>query len=249
MLILPVNGCTWTEMKDTWIPPHLCKHLDTNAHWEGREGPKPNPKGPGQAAQLYLLEAAEMQRVVVNKEKGKVEMCQQQKKGDQLLGRAAKGLCSNVGENTGLFRAEYEMRQSSEDSRTSWTSPFPLLYLGPLSTASLSAEAARLVFKVQWATWMVTIFHEMEFTPPASLRGLGSTCDCKALWPYAVLPTTTLLCAQAEQPISWTANLEEKIQVYSVTEKKFIIRKETVPPSFQKPEQGWKVLAENDKSV
>lgn len=75
--------------------------------------------------------------------------------------------------------------------------------------------------------------HEMEFTPPAFLRGLRSTCDCKALWLYTILPITTLLYAQAEQTITWTANLEEKIQVYSVTEKKkSIIRKETVPPSF-----------------
>lgn len=53
-LILLVNGCTWTELKDTWIPPHLCKHLAMNTDWQGREGPNPNTKGPGQAAQLYL---------------------------------------------------------------------------------------------------------------------------------------------------------------------------------------------------
>lgn len=53
-------------MKDTWIQPHLCEHLAANTDWEGREGPNLNTKGPGQAAQLYLPEAAEMQQVVVN---------------------------------------------------------------------------------------------------------------------------------------------------------------------------------------
>lgn len=91
--------------------------------------------------------------------------------------------------------------------------PVPHCYLRPLSTASLSAEAARFIFKGQWATWVVTLFHEMEFSPPAFLRGLRSTCDCKALQPYTILPITTLLCAQAEQPITWTANLEKKISL------------------------------------
>lgn len=69
----------------------------------------------------------------------------------------------------------------------------------------------------------------------------------KYLWLYATLSTTTLLCAQDEQTIIWTANLEKHIQVYSITEK-FIIRKKIVPPSFQEPEQGWKVLTEKDWS-
>lgn len=102
MLILPVNGCTSTEMKDTWTPPHLCKHLATNADWKGKEGPNMNTKGPGQAVQLYLLEVAEMQQVVVNRGlqgEGQGEG-QQKKGGDLLLGRAAKELCRNVGENT-----------------------------------------------------------------------------------------------------------------------------------------------------
>lgn len=66
-LILPVTRCTWTEVKDTWTSPHLCKHLATNTDCKGREGPNPNTKGPGQAAQFYLLEAAEMQQVVVTR--------------------------------------------------------------------------------------------------------------------------------------------------------------------------------------
>lgn len=66
-LILPVIRCTWTEVKDTWTSPHLCKHLATNTDCKGRKGPNPNTKGPGQAAQFYLLEAAEMQQVVVTR--------------------------------------------------------------------------------------------------------------------------------------------------------------------------------------
>lgn len=61
-----------------------------------------NTKGPGQAVQLYLLEVAEMQQVVVNRGlqgEGQGEG-QQKKGGDLLLGRAAKELCRNVGENT-----------------------------------------------------------------------------------------------------------------------------------------------------
>lgn len=81
--------------------------------------------------------------------------------------------------------------------------------------------------------------------PSTFLRGPRSACDCIALWLYATLSTTTLLCAQDKWIITWTANLEAQIQVYSITEK-FIIRKETVLPSFQEPEQGWNVLTEKD---
>lgn len=95
-----------------------------------------------------------MQRVAVNRRsqgegQGENGSRQQKEGGDLLLGRAAGELCSNMGENTGLFRTEYERRQSGEDSRRSRTSPVPYCYLWPLSTASLSAEAGRFLFKVQ----------------------------------------------------------------------------------------------------
>lgn len=118
--------------------------------------------------------------------------------------------------------------------------PAPYCYLQPLSTASLSAKASRFIFKVQWVTWMLTPFHEMEFTPPACLRGLRSTCDCKALWLYTIRPITTLLCAQAEQLITWTANLEEQIQVYSVIEKNLSLGRRQCLFHFRKQNKAWK---------
>lgn len=77
---------------------------------------------------------------------------------------------------------------------------------------------------------------------PSTLRGPRSTCDC--MQPY--LLQLCFVC-RMNKPFIWTANLEKHIQVYSITEK-FIIRKKIVPPSFQEPEQGWKVLTEKDWS-
>lgn len=73
----------------------------------------------------------------------------------------------------------------------------------------------------------------------AFLRGPSTTCDCVALWLYATISPTTLLCELDDWTSMWTANLKEQIQPYCIIEK-VIIREE--------PEQYWKVLTEKDWS-
>lgn len=90
-----------------------------------------------------------MQRVVVNTElqgEGQGGNMPAAEGGDWLLGRAAKELCSNVGENTGLFRTEYKTMQSSEDSRTSCPTPCTLLLL----TATFYSKSVSKSIKVHF---------------------------------------------------------------------------------------------------
>lgn len=163
--------------KFTLLPPSLCTHSSCerlHLNWaEGHLNPtpplqtpcyehRPTRKGRSQPEHkgtrtgstviftyIYLFEAAEMQRVVVNTElqgEGQGGNMPAAEGGDWLLGRAAKELCSNVGENTGLFRTEYETRQSSEDSRTSCPTPCTLLLL----TATFYSKSVSKSIKVHF---------------------------------------------------------------------------------------------------
>lgn len=78
------------------------------------------------------------------------------------MGRAAKSSAATWVEIQGYLDQSLGLGRELKTPGHHEHVPVPY-YLWPLSTVSLLAKAARSIFKVQRATWMPMLFHEMEF--------------------------------------------------------------------------------------
>lgn len=179
-----------------------------------------------------------------------METCQQQKEETDCWGEQQKSSAAM------WVKIQVYLERSTRRGRAVKTPghhvqlPAPYCYLQPLSTASLSAKASRFIFKAH------SVSHMDGNTLP--WNGIHSTCFLKRskkyLWLQSFVTVHNLTYYNSALCTGWTTHYLDSKSGRANSSifcnwKKSIIRKETVPLSFQKPEQGLKVLTENDQSV